>query len=125
MIIRQFAILSRRTRSCVARFLFVSVVGACAAQTPTTSEQAPTAQQQIDQGRSKYTLMCARCHGLNLVSNGLGTDLRQWQPSAKERFYTSVNKGIKAMPAWESLLKPGELDAIWRYVGSVNGWPAE
>ena len=80
------------------------------------------AAQQIALGRSRYTLMCARCHGLNLVSNGLGTDLRAFPQEAKERFVQSVTKGIRAMPAWETSLKPGELDAMWAYIGSVNGW---
>jgi cytochrome c55X len=103
-------------------------VTACA-QTPEASEAvAPAAvkdespAQIVALGRSRYTLMCARCHGLNLVSNGLGTDLRAFPQEGKERFATSVNKGLRAMPAWEASLKPGELDAMWAYLGSVNGW---
>jgi len=75
-----------------------------------------------DQGKRVYTSLCARCHGLNLVSNGIGFDLRQFPQGAEERFRTSVTKGLRAMPAWEGVLKPGELEALWAYVGSVNGW---
>lgn len=78
-----------------------------------------------DRGRRSYTSYCARCHGLNLVTTGAAFDLRTFPAQDKERFVRSVSKGLRAMPAWESMLKPGELDAIWAYIGSVNGWPAE
>jgi mono/diheme cytochrome c family protein len=126
-------------KSLLSRFAAFGValmaITACA-QTPSASEALAPAlsipakvdespAQTIALGRSRYTLMCARCHGLNLVSNGLGTDLRAFPQDAKERFATSVNKGLRAMPAWETSLKPGELDAMWTYVGSVNGWAAK
>lgn len=66
---------------------------------------------------------CARCHGLNLnVSSSAFYDLRSFPKDAKERFEQSVLKGIRAMPAWEKTLKPGELESLWLYVGHVNGW---
>jgi mono/diheme cytochrome c family protein len=105
------------------------IAATACAQTPNANEAtAPVAvkvespAQIVALGRSRYTLMCARCHGLNLVSNGLGTDLRAFPQDAKARFDMSVSKGLRAMPAWESSLKPGELDAMWAYIGSVNGW---
>lgn len=79
---------------------------------------------QVDLGRRTYTSMCARCHGLNLVSNGIGFDLRTFPAHDKERFVRSVTKGLRAMPAWEGIVKPEQIDAIWAYIGSVNGWPA-
>jgi mono/diheme cytochrome c family protein len=98
---------------------------AAAPAAPVAAKADESPAQTIALGRSRYTLMCARCHGLNLVSNGLGTDLRAFPQDAKERFATSVNKGLRAMPAWEASLKPGELDAMWAYIGSVNGWAAK
>ena len=77
----------------------------------------------VERGRKSYTSYCVRCHGLNLVTTGAGFDLRTFPAQDKERFVRSVSKGLRAMPAWESMLKPGELDAIWAYIGSVNGWP--
>jgi cytochrome c55X len=73
-------------------------------------------------GRKLYTSLCARCHGLNLVTSGIGYDLRTFPNGDKERFVRSVNKGVRAMPAWENVVKPDQVDAIWAYVGSVNGW---
>jgi mono/diheme cytochrome c family protein len=77
---------------------------------------------QIDQGRKTYTSFCARCHGINLVTAGIGFDLRTFPRDDKERFTRSVTKGLRAMPAWEATLQTSDIDSIWAYVGSVNGW---
>jgi mono/diheme cytochrome c family protein len=84
---------------------------------------APTAAELIDLGRRTYTLTCARCHGLNLVSNGLGFDLRTFPADDKARFVRSVTQGLRAMPALGAAVSPVQLEALWAYVGSVNGWP--
>lgn len=76
----------------------------------------------VANGKRIYTNMCTRCHGINLVSNGIGFDLRKFPADGRERFERSVNEGLRAMPAWKSILKPGNTDAIWAYLGSVNGW---
>ena len=76
----------------------------------------------IDLGRKTYTSFCARCHGFNLVMASGTFDLRRFPQDDKERFMRSVNKGVRAMPAWEGTVKPEEVEAIWAYVGSVNGW---
>lgn len=77
---------------------------------------------QIEVGRKTYTSYCTRCHGINLVSNGIGYDLRSFPRDDKARFVRSVSNGVRAMPAWVGLLKPEDMDAIWAYIGSVNGW---
>ena len=76
----------------------------------------------VDLGRKTYTSFCARCHGFNLVMVTGTFDLRRFPQDEKERFVRSVSKGLRAMPAWEGNVKPEEIDAIWAYVGSVNGW---
>lgn len=76
----------------------------------------------VDQGRRTYTGYCARCHGINLVTAGVGFDLRIFPRTDKERFARSVAKGLRAMPAWEATLTAADIDSIWAYVGSVNGW---
>ncbi len=73
-------------------------------------------------GRKTYTSYCARCHGFNLVMVSGTFDLRRFPQEEKERFVRSVNKGVRAMPAWEGTVKPEEIEAIWAYMGSVNGW---
>jgi cytochrome c55X len=79
---------------------------------------------QIDAGRKLYISACQRCHGINLSANGIGFDLRTFLPHDKERFVRSVTNGIRAMPAWGNTLKPEQMDQIWAYIGSVNGWKA-
>jgi cytochrome c55X len=73
-------------------------------------------------GRKTYTSYCARCHGFNLVMVTGTFDLRLFPKDDKERFVRAVSKGLRAMPAWEGIVKPEEIDAIWAYVGAVNGW---
>jgi hypothetical protein len=46
--------------------------------------------------------------------------LRTFPRDDRERFFRSVAKGLRAMPAWESSLKPGEIETIWAYVRSVQ-----
>jgi cytochrome c55X len=75
-------------------------------------------------GRKTYTSYCARCHGFNLVMVTGTFDLRRFPQEEKERFVRSVAKGVRAMPAWEGVVKPEEIEAIWVYVGAVNGWGA-
>lgn len=75
-------------------------------------------------GRKAYTSFCVRCHGINLVvSGGAFFDLRRFPADDKARFVTSVTNGLRAMPAWEGIVKPEQIEAIWLYIGSVNGWP--
>ncbi len=82
----------------------------------------PTAEA----GRKIYTSFCTRCHGVNLaVSSPAFFDLRTFPSGDKERFVRSVSKGVRAMPAWENIVKPEEIDAIWIYIGSVNGWGSD
>ncbi len=79
----------------------------------------------IEAGRRLYVMSCQRCHGINLVSNSIGFDLRTFPQHDKARFVRSVNEGLRAMPAWGAVLKPGQIELLWAYVGSVNGWEKE
>ena len=76
-------------------------------------------------GRKIYMNACQRCHGINLAANGIGFDLRTFPQEDKERFVRSVTNGLRAMPAWGSTLKPEQMDLLWAYIGSVNGWEAQ
>ena len=102
-----------------SRFAAALLAAAFALPPAQADEPAP-----VERGRKSYTSYCARCHGLALVTTGAAFDLRTFPANDKERFVRSVSKGLRAMPAWESIVKPGEIDAIWAYIGSVNGWPA-
>jgi mono/diheme cytochrome c family protein len=71
----------------------------------------------VEQGRRLYGSYCARCHGLNMVTPGAAFfDLRTLTPAEQERFERSVTQGLRAMPAWGSILQPGDVQALWLYV---------
>src|SRR4051794_33340849 len=79
--------------------------------------QAADAPPSVDKGHQLYNSFCARCHGLNMVTPGAAFfDLRTLRPDEQERFERSVTQGVRAMPAWGSILKPGDVQAIWQYV---------
>ena len=105
---------ARRRRAAVA----LALAAGCAA----ASAQAPA--DPVAAGRQIYAMSCQRCHGLNLATNGIGFDLRTFPRDAKERFVSSVMNGKNAMPAWSATLRPEQLDLLWAYIGSVNGWPS-
>lgn len=78
--------------------------------------------EAVEAGRKLYVSSCTRCHGINLVTNGIGFDLRTFPQAEKERFVRSVTQGKGAMPAWGATLKPEQIELLWAYIGSVNGW---
>jgi mono/diheme cytochrome c family protein len=87
--------------------------------TPTPAAAAPSAEA----GRKVYVSSCTRCHGINLaVSSSAFYDLRTFPAGEKERFVRSVTKGLRAMPAWEGTLSAEQIESVWLYIGSVNGW---
>jgi mono/diheme cytochrome c family protein len=83
---------------------------------PAAAQSADT-QASPEKGRQLYGSYCARCHGLNMVTSGAASfDLRTLTPDEKERFERSVREGLRAMPAWGGILKPGDVQALWLYV---------
>jgi mono/diheme cytochrome c family protein len=100
----------------------VLCAGAAFAQAQTPANTA----EWVEAGRKAYTSYCTRCHGINLVVSGSAFyDLRTFPSQDKERFLASVNKGKRAMPAWEGVVSAQDQEAIWAYIGSVNGWGAK
>jgi mono/diheme cytochrome c family protein len=94
----------------VGGWLAAAVLMPAAAQ---TTETKPSA----DRGRQLYGSFCARCHGLNMVTTGAASfDLRTLSASEQDRFERSVNQGLRAMPAWGTILKPADVQALWMYV---------
>lgn len=93
--------------------------------TPAVAAAAAELQPSVELGRKTYVTSCTRCHGINLVtSSSAHFDLRTFPRDDKPRFTRSVMQGVRAMPAWGSVLKPVQLESLWLYVGSVNGWTA-
>ena len=111
-----------RINACASTCVFV-VEATLAAAWPAANAQT-AGLDSAEAGRKIYISSCQRCHGINLVTGGIGFDLRSFPESDKERFVRSVTKGLRAMPAWEATLKTEQMDQIWAYIGSVNGWKA-
>jgi mono/diheme cytochrome c family protein len=74
-----------------------------------------------EQGLGTYKAYCQKCHGLQMVTPGGGFfDLRTFPLDDKARFVDAVMNGKRAMPAWGTVLKPGDLEALWAYVASYQ-----
>lgn len=118
--------MKRRRRALALTLALVAAWPLAGAQTaaPEAAQPAPavSAAEAAEAGRKVYVMSCQRCHGINLATNGIGFDLRTFPQSDKARFVRSVTQGLRAMPALGPSLKPGQLDQIWAYIGSVNGW---
>ena len=83
------------------------------------------APDPAEAGRKLYVMSCQRCHGIRLATVGIGFDLRTFPKEDKARFLRSVSEGTsRGMPAWASTLKAEQMDLLWAYIGSVNGWAA-
>jgi cytochrome c55X len=102
----------------------LALAGACTVAAAQDPAPAPLVDP-VEAGRRLYVSSCQRCHGIRLVSFGLGYDLRNFPQQDKERFIRSVSKGLRAMPAWGDTMKPEQMDLIWTYIGSINGWKTE
>ncbi len=100
---------------------------ALVAASPATRAQeaaASASASPAEAGRKIYISSCQRCHGIDLVTNSIGFDLRTFPRDDKERFVHSVTNGVRAMPAWGGTLKGEQIDLLWAYIGAVNGWTA-
>lgn len=102
---------------------WIAAAALMAAAAAVADEAAPPTPATPEAGRQVYKSFCERCHGLNLaVGSAAFFDLRTFPKDEKERFVTSVTNGKRQMPAWGNYLKPDQIDALWAYIGSVNGW---
>jgi len=109
-----------RSRTCARRVARALVLAAAPLASQAVLAQPLNDPELAAQGRQVYALNCARCHGAGMVSVGTAAfDLRRFPLDQKERFVSSVTKGVRVMPAWGGLLKPEQIDALWAYVSSA------
>ncbi len=96
------------------------VAAALSCATAAAAAQQPPSPEA---GKRAYTSYCARCHGIELrVGSSAFFDLRTFPKDDKARFIESVTNGKRAMPAWKDIVTREQMDAIWAYIGQVNGW---
>ena len=68
-------------------------------------------------GERLYNKNCATCHGDDLENNsGIAFDLRRLKADEHGRFVNSVLHGKNAMPSWQGVLAPPQLDDLWAYI---------
>ena len=80
-----------------------------------------TQEELYKKGKSSYRKRCARCHGPNMGTPGVGVyDLREFPLDDEARFVDSVANGKNAMPSWGDVLKPVDIQALWTYVSEES-----
>ncbi|MCB0379203.1 MAG: c-type cytochrome [Bdellovibrionales bacterium] len=82
-------------------------------------------EEMLAAGQTVFRNYCAACHGQK-GEGGVGPNLTDgywiYEKGAPDTIKGLVTKGIldKGMPAWESMLKPNEIDAVVKYVSSIR-----
>jgi mono/diheme cytochrome c family protein len=93
-------------------------------QQPAPSGGQRGAVSQVEyEGWRQYSVNCARCHGQDVLPNPVAANLLiSLAPGgtmeAKEKFVQVVSEGRpdRGMPAFKSLLTPGQIEAMYAYV---------
>ena len=93
----------------------MSPAGSANASAEDTASDSPL----YAKGKASFRKRCARCHGVNMVNPGAGIyDLRTFPTDEQARFIESVTHGKNAMPSWQDVLGPEDIEALWIYVSS-------
>ena len=114
-----------RTSGSVSREVLAVITLAFAAMLAPEATADPAATSTTEalykKGKTSYRKRCARCHGVNMMSPGVGVfDLRNFPRDDKARFVNSVLNGKNAMPSWGAVLKPEDIDSLWLYVTTIS-----
>jgi mono/diheme cytochrome c family protein len=68
-------------------------------------------------GARLYEKYCANCHGDGLHNNsGIAFDLRRLNADEYARFVNSVQHGKIAMPSWQGVLTPEQVETLRTYI---------
>ena len=85
---------------------------------PTTT-QAPTTTVPAVDGSAVYALNCAVCHNAS-GEGGTGADLLQSTLALGEIMSVIIDGRGKLMPPWGEILTTAEIEAVARYVKSLQ-----
>jgi mono/diheme cytochrome c family protein len=72
--------------------------------------------EQIKKGADLFARNCATCHGARMRNPQWAIDLRTFPRDAHARFVDAVAYGKRNMPAWDDVLDPEQIEALWAYV---------
>jgi mono/diheme cytochrome c family protein len=76
----------------------------------------PFPPEQIQKGAALYASYCESCHGVRMIGPPWAVDLNTFPRDKPARFADSVTYGVRTMPPWGDVLKPGDIEALWAYV---------
>jgi mono/diheme cytochrome c family protein len=94
----------------------LAIAAFCATASGQKAKPQKFTPKQIHTGAMLYEDDCLACHGAHMADPVGAFDLRTFPHDQHDRFVTAVSKGKNNMPAWESALKPEEIEALWAYV---------
>ena len=101
----------------LARRAVGAVLGVLCILLPPTSSGAAADDAAAARGARLYDKYCATCHGDDLQNNsGVAFDLRRLKADEHARFVNSVLHGKSAMPSWQGVLAPPQLEDLWAYI---------
>jgi mono/diheme cytochrome c family protein len=84
---------------------------------PLVMSDAAADDEAAARGERLYNKNCATCHGDDLQNNsGIAFDLRRLKADEHARFVNSVLHGKNAMPSWQGVLTPPQLEDLWAYI---------
>lgn len=91
---------------------------------PLAISRAAADDEAAARGERLYNKNCATCHGDDLQNNsGIAFDLRRLKADEHGRFVNSVLHGKNAMPSWQGVLTPPQLEALWAYIRAHANQP--
>lgn len=94
---------------------------------PSAEQESPAQGGQVSQleyeGWRQYSVQCARCHGQDVLPNPVAANLLVSAApggpvASKDKFVQVVSEGRpeRGMPAFKSIMTPGQIDAVYAYV---------
>jgi mono/diheme cytochrome c family protein len=99
-----------RFAACLIGFSFCAF--SLSARSQTTPEPPPS-PQEFAKGSELFAQICSHCHGPHMVNPGNSSfDLRKFPHDDRQRLFSSVRNGKKAMPPWKVVLRPDEIEAM-------------
>ncbi len=96
----------------------VAVLGLALCGASASAQSPPFPSEQVARGAQLFAQNCATCHGTRMRNPQWAIDLHTFPRDNKERFVDSVMNGKRNMPAWDDVLKPDDVDALWAYVST-------
>lgn len=77
----------------------------------------------LELGEKTYLKYCSGCHGFNGISyyvNSPSFALGNSMAKSDARLAQSISNGRGGMPGWENMLHPGEIDALVRFIRTLQ-----